>query len=91
VHELQTEHGLDVRLHMTTGRAGDVPQRIVEIAQEVGGDLIVVGTRGHSAVVGAVIGSVTQRLLHHAQCAVLAVPPIKQPASAPAAALATPA
>jgi nucleotide-binding universal stress UspA family protein len=44
----------------------------VAVANDV--DLIVVGTRGHSAVVGAVLGSVTQRLLHVSPCPVLAIP-----------------
>jgi nucleotide-binding universal stress UspA family protein len=80
------QNGLTVRLHMTSGRSGDVAARIAEIAGECGADLIVVGTRGHSAVVGAVIGSVTQRLLHVADCAVLAVPPHRETVTASVAA-----
>jgi nucleotide-binding universal stress UspA family protein len=34
----------------------------------------VVGTRGHQAVAGLVLGSVMLRLLHVAPCPVLAVP-----------------
>ncbi len=74
---IAAEHGIDVKLHLITGRTGDVALRIAEIAHDTGADLIVIGTRGHSAVVGAVIGSVTQRLLHVAGCAVLAVPPLR--------------
>lgn len=75
--KIAADTGLQVRVHLVTGRAGDVAHGIRDIARENGGDLIVVGTRGHSAVVGAMIGSVTQRLLHVAHCAVLAVPPPK--------------
>jgi nucleotide-binding universal stress UspA family protein len=48
---------------------------IADIAKNNGSDLIVLGTRGHSAVAGLLLGSVTQRLLHIAPCPVLAVPP----------------
>ncbi len=49
-------------------------QGIADIAAEVGADVIVVGTRGHSAI-GGLIGSVTQRLIQIAPCPVLSVPP----------------
>lgn len=50
-------------------------QGIADIAKEVGADVIVVGTRGHSAIGGLLIGSVTQRLIQIATCPVLSVPP----------------
>ena len=85
VRALNAEHGVSATLHMTAGRSGDVAGRIAEIGAECGADLIVVGTRGHSSVVGAMIGSVTQRLLHVADCAVLAVPPLRESITVPAA------
>jgi nucleotide-binding universal stress UspA family protein len=58
---------------------GDVGTRpaheVVEVAQEVGADLIVVGSRGLSAIGGLLLGSVAHRLLHLAPCPVLVVPP----------------
>jgi nucleotide-binding universal stress UspA family protein len=72
------EHdGFHVELHVAAGRSGDIFRAIADEAAAAGGDVIVVGTRGRSAVMGAVIGSVTQRLLHVAGCPVLAVPPTR--------------
>ncbi len=39
-----------------------------------GADLVVVGTHGYGAIRGAIVGSVTQRLLHNPPCPVVAVP-----------------
>ena len=48
---------------------------VAEILEEAekGFELIVMGTRGHSAFGGAIIGSVTQRILGEAKCPVLIV------------------
>jgi nucleotide-binding universal stress UspA family protein len=66
--------GFAVRVEVATTSGTNAPRVIADIAQADAADVIVVGTRGHSPLVGALVGSVTQRLLHIAPCAVLAVP-----------------
>jgi nucleotide-binding universal stress UspA family protein len=66
--------GFDVRVEVVTTSGTNAPRAITDIARSDGADVIVVGTRGHSPLVGALVGSVTQRLLHIAPCPVLAVP-----------------
>jgi nucleotide-binding universal stress UspA family protein len=58
---------VDVRLHARVGEAGHV---LVRVAEEVGADLIVVGSRGMTGV-GRVLGSVPNHVSHHASCSVL--------------------
>jgi nucleotide-binding universal stress UspA family protein len=73
VAELQAE-GIDAELKVVTGLGIRPAHAIAEVAKEAGADLIVTGTRGHTALGGLLLGSVTQRLLHIAPCPVLAVP-----------------
>jgi nucleotide-binding universal stress UspA family protein len=54
------------------GREADA---IAEIADDRGADVIVIAGRGRSPFAGAVLGSVTQRLLHVADRPVLVIPP----------------
>jgi nucleotide-binding universal stress UspA family protein len=68
------EAGYDVHVHVESTVGGGPAHVIAEVAQRVGADVIVTGTRGHSALAGLVVGSVTQRLLHIAVCPVLSVP-----------------
>jgi nucleotide-binding universal stress UspA family protein len=67
--------GIDAELTIR----GDVGVRpaneVVKAAKEENADLIVAGSRGHSAIGGLLLGSVTNRLLHIAPCPVLVVPP----------------
>ncbi len=78
VKKLATElsdEGLSTSVKIVDDRGIQPAHDIADAAREAGADLIVMGTRGHSAVAGLLLGSVTQRLLHVAPCPVLAVPP----------------
>lgn len=67
--------GIETSVEMRTIMLGGPAHAIAEIADEANADLIIVGTRGHSAAAGLFLGSVTQRLLHIARCPVLVAPP----------------
>ncbi|KUO64096.1 MAG: hypothetical protein APF84_08280 [Gracilibacter sp. BRH_c7a] len=54
---------------------GNPPQVILDYAEEVGIDLIVIGSIGHNPLASAFFGSVTQRVLLKAKCPVLVVKP----------------
>lgn len=73
VAELSTA-GVPASLEMTRARVGGSAHAIAEAAEVGRADVIVVGTRGQTALAGLLLGSVTQRLLHIAPCPVLVVP-----------------
>jgi nucleotide-binding universal stress UspA family protein len=52
-------------------RRGDPGAQILEASRETGSDVIVVGSRGHSAIREMVLGGITHRVLRHAPCSVL--------------------
>jgi nucleotide-binding universal stress UspA family protein len=52
---------------------GDPAKVIIEIAKAKSYDLIIMGTRGRSAFKELLIGSVSQKVMHHASCPVMVV------------------
>jgi nucleotide-binding universal stress UspA family protein len=52
---------------------GPAAEAILRIAQAEGCDLIIMGSRGRGMVQGLLLGSVSYRVLHHAQIPVLIV------------------
>jgi nucleotide-binding universal stress UspA family protein len=74
VEQLRDE-GVDVSLRLVTTLDANAAHEIAQVAAAVDAGVIVLGTRGRRPLVGTILGSVAQRLLHLAPCPVLAVPP----------------
>jgi nucleotide-binding universal stress UspA family protein len=60
----------------TVARFGNPADQLLARAQELQPRLMVVGTRGQGALRRALIGSVAERIIHHARCPVLVVPEV---------------
>ncbi len=75
-----SDEGVTTELKIITHVGPQPAHQIADLAREAGADLILVGSRGHGAVVGLMLGSVTQRLLHVSPCPVLVIPPGEQQA-----------
>ena len=69
---MDAQHTLHLIKHVKTGEPAAV---ILDMAQEMKHDLIVMGTHGRSGLAHLFIGSVTERVMREAPCPVLAVPP----------------
>lgn len=54
--------------------AGDIADEILDVAEAETADVIVMGRRGLGRVREALLGSVSQKVLHHADCKVVIVP-----------------
>lgn len=62
--------GIEVKALVRQGRPGE---RIIEAAEELRADAIVMGSRGMSDLKGMVVGSVSHRVSHTAGCSVITV------------------
>jgi nucleotide-binding universal stress UspA family protein len=54
--------------HLVMGAPVDV---ILDLGEEIGANLIVMGSRGHGPLGRLILGSVSEGVVHHASCAVL--------------------
>ena len=68
-----TDSGLEVDVRRSMG--ADVADQVLEVAADVSADLVVIGLRRRTPVGKLLMGSVAQRILLGADCAVLAVKP----------------
>ena len=64
------EAGVDVE---TYARQGDPADAILDVAEERGADLIVVGNKGMTGAKRFLLGSVPNKVSHHAPCSVLII------------------
>lgn len=68
--EIAAKKGLEAKTELLMGNAAHA---IVAYADSVDADLIVVGSRGHGTIAGALLGSVSRSVLHEAKRPVLVV------------------
>lgn len=68
--EIARREGVETTAHMLDGSPAVA---IVELAQDIGADLIVMGTHGRTGIGHVVLGSVAERTLRTAPCAVMTV------------------
>lgn len=73
IQELERRRSLDKVEHEIVLERGFAGDRILEFAESVEMDLIVMGTHGKRGLDRLVVGSVTERVLRKAHCPVLAV------------------
>jgi nucleotide-binding universal stress UspA family protein len=68
--QLARDAGVDVR---TYARQGDPADAVLDVAEELGADLIVVGNKGMTGTKRFLLGSVPNKISHHAPCSVLII------------------
>jgi nucleotide-binding universal stress UspA family protein len=64
------EAGVKVETH---AREGDPADAILDVAEEKGADLVVVGNKGMTGAKRFLLGSVPNKVSHHAPCSVLII------------------
>ncbi len=64
------EAGVEVH---TSAREGDPADAILDVAEEEGADLIIVGNRGMTGAKRFLLGSVPNKVSHHAPCSVMII------------------
>ena len=69
-------HDLHGLTHDVTLRTGIIYEQIVDYAQEIGADLIVLAGHNRSTLGRFVLGSNAERVVRHAHCAVMVLRPV---------------
>jgi nucleotide-binding universal stress UspA family protein len=64
------DQGIRVEIH---AREGDPADAILDVAEEQGADLIVVGNKGMTGAKRFLLGSVPNKVSHHAPCSVMII------------------
>lgn len=72
VEKIRSVGGTLAQAHL---REGGAAQEIVGLAEEIGAGLIVMGSRGGGGIRRALMGSVSDSVVHHAHCPVMVVRP----------------
>ena len=57
----------------TYAREGDPADAILDVAEELGSDLIVLGNKGMTGAKRFLLGSVPNKVSHHAPCSVMII------------------
>ena len=68
--EIAKEAGVEVEIH---ARQGDPADAILDVAEEQKSDLIIVGNKGMTGAKRFLLGSVPNKVSHHAPCSVLII------------------
>jgi nucleotide-binding universal stress UspA family protein len=68
--DVAREAGVDVNIH---ARQGDPSDAILDVAEERGADLIIVGNKGMTGAKRFLLGSVPDKISHHAPCSVMII------------------
>jgi len=68
--EIARAAGVGVATH---ARQGDPADAIIDVAEERGADLVIVGNKGMTGAKRFLLGSVPDKVSHHAPCSVLIV------------------
>jgi hypothetical protein len=55
-------------------REGEVVDEILQVADALKADLLMMTTQGHQGILDALRGSVTEQVVRHAPCPILAIP-----------------
>jgi nucleotide-binding universal stress UspA family protein len=68
--DVARDAGIDVNTH---AREGDPADAILDVAEEQNSDLVIVGNKGMTGAKRFLLGSVPDKVSHHAPCSVLIV------------------